>query len=78
MAGRRLTYDADGSLNRTDLEAWLRDPNALKENYTVPGEQYRGMPDLDLSEQQIDDLVAYLSGLGERPADWIIEATQVE
>ena len=72
------TYNADGSLNRTDLEAWLRDPGALKANYTVPGEQYRGMPDLDLSEQQIDDLVAYLSGLGAKPAGWIIEATQVE
>ena len=44
----------------------------------MPGEQYRGMPDLDLSEQQIDDLVAYLAGLGKRPAGWIIEATQVE
>ena len=72
------TYNADGSLNRVQLEAWLRNPGDLKANYTVPGEQYRGMPDLDLSEQQIDDLVAYLSGLGARPADWIIEATQVE
>ena len=72
------TYTADGSLNRVQLEAWLRNPGDLKANYTVPGEQYRGMPDLDLSEQQIDDLVAYLSGLGARPADWIIEASQVE
>ncbi|MCY3618949.1 MAG: cytochrome c oxidase subunit II [Acidimicrobiaceae bacterium] len=72
------TYNADGSLNRVQLEAWLRNPGDLKANYTVPGEQYRGMPDLDLSEQQIDDLVAYLSGLGARPADWIIEASQVE
>ena len=72
------TYNADGSLNRVQLEAWLRNPGDLKANYTVPGEQYRGMPDLDLSEQQIDDLVAYLSGLGSRPADWIIAATQVE
>ena len=72
------TYNADGSLNRVQLEAWLRNPGDLKANYTVPGEQYRGMPDLDLSEQQIDDLVAYLAGLGARPADWIIEATQVE
>ena len=71
-------YNADGSLNRVQLEAWLRNPGDLKANYTVPGEQYRGMPDLDLSEQQIDDLVAYLAGLGQRPADWIIEATQVE
>ena len=72
------TYNADGSLNRVQLEAWLRNPGDLKANYTVPGEQYRGMPDLDLSEQQIDDLVAYLAGLGKRPADWIIEASQVE
>ena len=71
-------YNADGSLNRTQLEAWLRNPADLKANYTVPGEQYRGMPDLNLSEQQIDNLVAYLSGLGERPADWIIAATQVD
>ena len=72
------TYHADGSLNRVQLEAWLRNPGDLKANYTVPGEQYRGMPDLDLSEQQIDDLVAYLAGLGKRPPDWVIEATQVE
>ena len=72
------TYNPDGTLNRTDLEAWLRNPAALKANYTEPGQQYRGMPDLNLSEQQIDDLVAYLSGLGTRPADWIIAATQVD
>ena len=72
------TYNADGSLNRRELEAWLREPDVVKANYTVPGEQFRGMPDLDLSEQQIDDLIAYLSGLGQRPAGWIIAATQVE
>ncbi len=72
------TYNADGSLNRVDLEAWLRDPGELKANYTEPGEQYRGMPDLDLSEQQIDDLVAYLAGLGQRPPAWVIAATQVD
>ena len=72
------TYNPDGSFNRSDLEAWLRDPDDLKANYTVPGEQYRGMPDLSLSEQQIDDLVAYMMTLGDKPAGWIIEATQVE
>lgn len=71
------TYNPDGSLNRVDLEAWLRDPGEIKANYTVPGEQFRGMPDLDLSEQQIDDLVAYLSTLGRPPAGWVIEATEV-
>ncbi len=71
------TYNPDGSLNRADLEAWLRNPGAVKANYTVPGEQFRGMPDLALSEQQIDDLVAYLATLGDKPADWIIAATEV-
>ena len=79
FAGGTLNlYNPDGSLNRTDLEAWLRNPAALKANYTKPGEQYRGMPDLDLSEQQIDDLAAYLAGLGPKPADWIIAATEVD
>ncbi len=72
------TYNPDGTLNRVDLEAWLRNPADLKDNYTVPGEQYRGMPNLELTEQQIDDLVAYLAGLGTRPADWVIAATQVD
>lgn len=72
------TYNPDGSLNRKDLEAWLRDPVSVKENYTIPGEQNRGMPDLDLTEQQIDDLVAYLSGLGTKPYEWVIAATEVE
>lgn len=72
------TYHPDGSLNREDLEAWLRDPEALKANYTVPGEQFRGMPDLGLSEQQIDDLVAYLSILGAKPDEWVIAATPVD
>ncbi|MDE0268011.1 MAG: cytochrome c oxidase subunit II [Acidimicrobiaceae bacterium] len=72
------TYNADGSFNRRDMERWLRTPEEVKANYTVPGEQYRGMPNLNLSEQQIDDLVEYLRILGEQPADWIIEATQVE
>ena len=72
------TYNTDGSLNRVDLEAWLRDPGEIKANYTVAGQQFRGMPDLNLSEQQIDDLVAYLAGLGEQPASWVIEATEVE
>ena len=71
------TYNPDGSLNRAELEAWLRDPDGMKANYTVPGEQFRGMPDLDLSEQQIDDLVAYLATLGRPPAGWVIEATEV-
>ena len=48
--------------NRAQLEAWLRNPPAQKPMYTDPteGEAYRGMPDLDLTEDQIDQLVDYL------------------
>lgn len=49
-------------LNRSDLEAWLRDPPAQKAMY--PGDQpstsSRGMPNFNLSEDQIDSLVAFL------------------
>ncbi len=71
------TYNPNGSFDRPAMEAWLRDPGAIKANYTVAGEQFRGMPNLNLSEGQIDDLVAYLMTLGDKPADWIIEATEV-
>ena len=48
-----------GDLNRIDLEAWLRNP---------PGEkpmapEARGMPNLELQEDQIDQLVAFLQTL---------------
>jgi cytochrome c oxidase subunit 2 len=53
--------DGKPEINRNDLEAWLRDP---------PGQlpmapSSRGMPNLELSEKEIDELVAYLSTLGE-------------
>ncbi|MFQ5556852.1 MAG: cytochrome c oxidase subunit II, partial [Acidimicrobiales bacterium] len=69
------TYNPDGTLNREDIEAWIRDPAALKDNAAADG---RGMPTLGLSEAQIDDLVAFLESLGPKPAGWIIEATEVE
>ena len=47
-------------VNRTSLEAWLRNPAAIKPNYAQGG---RGMPNLGLSEAQIDELVAYLETL---------------
>jgi cytochrome c oxidase subunit 2 len=47
-------------LNRADLEAWFRNPSA--EVPMRPDEQ-RGMPNLNLTESQIDDLVAFVSGL---------------
>jgi cytochrome c oxidase subunit 2 len=63
-------YDEDtGVFNRAAVEAWLRNPPRLKPMYTdiAEGEQYRGMPNLDLSEDQIDALVDYLVTLGELP-----------
>lgn len=52
-------------LNRADLEKWLRNAPAMKA--MAPGETMspnsRGMPNLNLSEEQIDQLVAYLETL---------------
>jgi cytochrome c oxidase subunit 2 len=61
--------DNGGQLNTGDLEAWLRDPPAEKPMDPVTpdeveaGEQGRGMPNLNLSEEQIDQLVAFLQTL---------------
>lgn len=74
-AGISNTYKPDGSLNRTAIEAWLRDPAAVKDN---AADEERGMPDLGLSEATIDDLVAYLSTLGPPPSAELIAATEVE
>lgn len=47
-------------VNRVTLEAWLRNAPSLKPMYPQGG---RGMPNLNLTEQQIDQLVAYLETL---------------
>jgi cytochrome c oxidase subunit II len=47
-------------LNVSDLEAWLRDPPGQKPMYP---EGSRGMPNLNLTDEQIDALVAYLETL---------------
>jgi cytochrome c oxidase subunit 2 len=53
-------------LNETDLRAWLRNAPAAKPMYADPaklastGGKYRGMPNLNLTEDDIDKLVAYL------------------
>lgn len=47
-------------LNVADLEAWLRNPPAEKPAYAQGA---RGMPNLNLTEVQIDALVAYLKTL---------------
>lgn len=53
-------------LNEVDLKEWLRDAPAKKPMYTDPEQLdatnglVRGMPFLSLSEDQLDELVAYL------------------
>jgi len=68
-------YEPDGTLDRTQLEAWLRDAPAEKPAYA---EGRRGMPAMGLSEDQIDDVVVYLTTLGSSPSAAIIQATEVE
>jgi cytochrome c oxidase subunit 2 len=57
-----VTGTAANCLNRADLEAWLRNAPAQKPMAAQlnKDKKYRGMPNLGLSEQQIDQLVAYL------------------
>ncbi len=43
-----------------DLEAWLRNPPGEK---PMAPDEARGMPNLNLTEAQIDALVAYLETL---------------
>ncbi len=48
-------------LNRGDLEAWLRDPPAEKPMAAILSDPHsRGMPNYELSEEQIDQLIAFL------------------
>jgi cytochrome c oxidase subunit 2 len=53
-------------LNEIDLKEWLRDAPSKKPMYADPEQleptdgKYRGMPNLELSEDQINELVAYL------------------
>jgi cytochrome c oxidase subunit 2 len=55
-----VEYDEIGEeLNRNDLEAWLRDPPGQK----PMAPEARGMPNLQLQEEQIDQLVAFLETL---------------
>ncbi|MEM7140207.1 MAG: cytochrome c oxidase subunit II [Actinomycetota bacterium] len=74
-------YNDDGSVNVDDLARWIRDPNEVKENYAndLPdGELPRGMPNRNLTERQIDDVIAFLVTLGPAASDAMIEATEVE
>ncbi len=68
-------YNSDGTVNFSQLEAWLRDPPKEKDAYA---EGDRGMPKLGLSEAQINDLAAFLVTLGDKPAPDIITQSEVE
>ncbi len=49
-----------GQLNRPALEAWLKDPPGQK---PMSPDDARGMPNLNLTDEQIDALIAYLETL---------------
>jgi hypothetical protein len=51
-------------VNRGQLEAWLRNPPGEK---AMAAEDQRGMPNLGLTENQIDDLVEYLLSTADGP-----------
>ena len=52
----------EACLNRDALEAWLRNPPKEKAMYAgdAPSTASRGMPNFNLTEDQIDELVAFL------------------
>jgi cytochrome c oxidase subunit 2 len=63
--------NTDGKLvfNRNQLEAWLHDPPGQLP--MAPTEE-RGMPNLQLSDNEIDSLIAYLQTLGPYPTGAIV------
>ena len=56
-AAESVTAVPDGIPATSDLKDWLRDPEAIKPMNPDNGQ---GMPNLQLTEEQIDQLVAYL------------------
>jgi len=81
--GIRNVWDVEtGEFNSNDLREWLANPADVKANFTDPvsddDSRMRGMPNLGLSTQEIDDLVALLESTGPKPSMDIIEQTGVE
>jgi cytochrome c oxidase subunit 2 len=66
IGAKYLSGVSESCLNQTHLRAWLRNAPAMKPMYADPtklkpsGGKYRGMPNLGLTEDDIDKLVAYL------------------
>ncbi len=52
--------------NEAELRSWIRNPGAMKPMFAseaekdLSGGKYRGMPNLNLTDDQIDEIVAYL------------------
>ena len=70
-----IKWYEDGTLNVNGLEAWLRDPASVK---AMAPDEGRGMPNLGLSETEIDDLVAFLATTGVPPSPDNIEQSYVD
>ncbi len=66
FGAKYLAGVSEECLNTNDLRAWLRNAPAVKPMYANPemleptDGKYRGMPNLNLTEDDIDKLVAYL------------------
>jgi cytochrome c oxidase subunit II len=54
------TVDPQGVVNQGQLGDWLRNPGAMK---PMAADRNRGMPNLNLTEEEIDKIVAYLATL---------------
>jgi len=66
--------------NENDLRQWLIDPSSVKANFTDADDRgrVRGMPNLELTTQEVDDLVALLELTGPKPSEENIRDTGVE
>ena len=66
FGAKYLAGVSEQCLNQSDLRGWLRNAPAMKPMYANPallastGGKYRGMPNLGLTESDIEKLVAYL------------------
>ena len=81
--GIRNVWDPEtGAFNSNDVRAWLKNPASIKANYAEPvsdgDSRMRGMPNLGLSTQEIDDLLVLLESAGDKPSAEIIRETGVE
>jgi mono/diheme cytochrome c family protein len=59
-----LNTNGERVFNRNQLKAWLRDPPG---QLPMAPDEGRGMPNLHLSDSEIDQLVQYLQTLGPYP-----------